>query len=307
MKVFFVAINGKPWWTRQHVDAMRAVGWKPYLFLGPPERFLPEAKNFNPDLLFYFKHPQVIPEWIEELRAETNCRFVQFNGDQRYYFIREIWNNRSLLDMVLINNSAEQEWYEANGFARCREWHIGVDPRIHRSYDVEEEFDVAFGGNNYSEFPLTGERRRLVYAFDEELKLLTIGNWETRHNLPWISDESLYCQTLSKAKITLGINSFDVPNYYNRRLWLCLAIGRLHLTRYIPNMERDFENHRHLVWFFSIEEALELARYYLRHDKERERIAKEGQRLVFERHTWRHRYEELDGMLEREGLKRRKP
>ncbi len=304
MKVFFVAIGGKPWWTKQHTDAMEALGWEVYPFTDVDlSRIVSEAVNFKPDLLFYFKHPQVTPDMIDSIKRKTGCRFVQFNGDHRgNSFIKEFWNNRELLNMILINNSAQQDWYEANGFARCREWHIGVYPPIHKTYPVGEEYDVSFGGNAYRDLPLAPERKRLVYAIDSNFKLLTIGNWDTKYAMSWITPEPEYCQVLCKAKITLGINHFDVPNYYTRRLWLCLAIGKLHLTRYIPGMERDFKKGVHLDWFFEVEEAVEMVRYYLNHEEAREKIGKEGQKLVYEKHKVVDRYKELEKMLKEEGL-----
>jgi len=297
-KVFFVALGGEDWWTCQHVDAMRKVGWDPYLFLGPPERFLPEAKNFDPDLLFYFKHPQIVPEWIGELKEETGCRFVQFNGDHRFHIFPEIQNNRPYLDLLLINNSAEVEYYKHLGF-NCREWHLGVDPRIHRPYETYEEYDVVFGGNLGRDLPMAEFRRRLIEELDRHFKIAVAGAADLKRGrvFHFIRNEPDYCKFLSSGKITIGVNHFNVPNYYTRRLWLCLAVGRLHLTFYIPNMERDFEKGIHLDWFFDVEEAVDMVGYYLSHDEERERIGRSGQNLAYERHTWVHRYKELRKML----------
>jgi tetratricopeptide (TPR) repeat protein len=47
-------------------------------------------------------------------------------------------------------------------------------------------------------------------------------------------------------------------------------------------MEKYFENHKHLCWSTSAKETLALVKYYLKHDKDRQRIAGEGQMYAYE-------------------------
>lgn len=87
------------------------------------------------------------------------------------------------------------------------------------------------------------------------------------------------------ADIILGINTINtVERYFSNRTFLTLASGGFHLTHYVPGLETMFENHRHLAWYRSDEECLELIDHYLPREQERRAIAREGR-------TWtRRRY-----------------
>ena len=72
-----------------------------------------------------------------------------------------------------------------------------------------------------------------------------------------------------------------------------MACGTLHLTRYFSGLEEHFQNGKHLVWFESIDEAVDLAKRYLREDEARERIAAAGREEVVAKHCWDVRVAEL--------------
>jgi hypothetical protein len=83
------------------------------------------------------------------------------------------------------------------------------------------------------------------------------------------------------AAVVLGINTVDtVSRYFSNRTFLTLASGGFHVTSWVPGLDTMFEHGRHLVWYRSDEECVELIAYYLAHGDERARIAEEGQRYV---------------------------
>ena len=87
------------------------------------------------------------------------------------------------------------------------------------------------------------------------------------------------------SAIVLGINTVNtVELYFSNRTFLTLASGGFHLTHYVPALETMFENHRHLVWFQSDDECLELTAFYLKRPAARRRIAEAGRRHVRQRY-----------------------
>jgi spore maturation protein CgeB len=54
-----------------------------------------------------------------------------------------------------------------------------------------------------------------------------------------------------------------------------------------------FEPGKEVVAYRSPEECVELVKYYLEHDKEREAIARAGQERTLREHTYYHRMQEL--------------
>jgi len=102
----------------------------------------------------------------------------------------------------------------------------------------------------------------------------------------WPAYNEEFVKVCQGTDILLGINTVNsVELYFSARTFMALAAGGFHLTHYVPGLETMFENHRHLVWFQSDEECLELIDHYLTRPGERRRIAQEGQQLVRTRYS----------------------
>lgn len=111
---------------------------------------------------------------------------------------------------------------------------------------------------------------------------------------PYLENSVAY----SSAKIVLGVhwdNSSQTQS--SIRTYEVLGSGAFYLTMHTPAHEHLFENGRHLVWSKSPEETVDLVRYYLAHPEERERIAAQGQQLVYEKHTYDVRAREFEQTL----------
>lgn len=58
-----------------------------------------------------------------------------------------------------------------------------------------------------------------------------------------------------------------------------------------------FKNGEELVWFEDEADLVRKVRYYLEHDEERRRIAKNGQKKVRELHNYDARLEVIEGVI----------
>lgn len=168
--------------------------------------------------------------------------------------------------------------------------HAGVDPQDHYLDEPDPRYasDVAFIGRGYG-----SDRLELIEAVAPQFDLRVYGrDWKQALGLA-SSDEHVFPEQYRKicasAKIVLGIDlRSDFDLYFSNRTWLTLGCGGFLLTHYVPCLEEFFTQRRHLVWYHSTEECLELIRYYLEHETERKRIAAEGYRYVHRYHTFRH-------------------
>lgn len=93
-----------------------------------------------------------------------------------------------------------------------------------------------------------------------------------------------------KSKICFNTSAVDD---INMRVFETMATGSFLLTEYVPTLPKLFKNKKHLVWYKTVPEAIELAKYYLKHDKEREEIAKAGMEEVLKKHTYMKRIEKM--------------
>ena len=67
-----------------------------------------------------------------------------------------------------------------------------------------------------------------------------------------------------------------LKGFTSNRTTKVLMSGAFLMIKRFSGIESIFTNHKHLVWFDTVSEALQLADYYLTNDCERERIANNG-------------------------------
>lgn len=94
----------------------------------------------------------------------------------------------------------------------------------------------------------------------------------------------------AKAKISINI---AMKEDANMRIWEILGAGGFLLTDRIPHIEELFKDGEHLVLYDNYDDAVDKARYYLKHDDERERIAKAGFEWVMKTGTIDHRVDQM--------------
>jgi len=90
------------------------------------------------------------------------------------------------------------------------------------------------------------------------------------------------------SKIGLNIISGEDLNYnlqFSVRVYQVMGCGCFLLTEYIPGIEELFILKKHLDVFHTKEEMLEKIKYYLEHEEERNKIAAQGQKEVFDKYT----------------------
>ena len=101
-----------------------------------------------------------------------------------------------------------------------------------------------------------------------------------------------YMQLLNKARIF--VSAGDIDKGFFMKYLEAMASGCLLINQWSPCFEKlGFVSGEHLLLYDSFKEMVELVRYYVDHDEEREEMALRGNRFVAERHTWRHRVDEL--------------
>lgn len=173
---------------------------------------------------------------------------------------------------------AQREYLPAFRDAGCKSVHwlpLGADPEIHRRATVPKVHDVGFVGS------LNTERRvRLLNQLEREVRV-------TYQRLFWTDMAEFFTQ----SKIVFN-NA--IKNDLNMRLFEVMSTGTFLLTDNAANsgQEEMFKGGEDLG-LYTDETLVSLARHYLAHDEERERIAARGCRLINNAHTYAHRIDDL--------------
>lgn len=173
--------------------------------------------------------------------------------------------------------------FERAGVPRSAYLAEAHDPELHfpiERADPAFACEVAFIGKYGRDSRLHATRGALIPAVASGFDLKLYGSgWDELGLVP-ARDEVFpeqYRDVCRGAGIVLGCDwRHDVAWYFSNRTWFTLGCRGFLLTNYAPGLEEIFENHRHLVWYRSVAECLELIEHYRARPDDRARIAAEG-------------------------------
>jgi hypothetical protein len=105
---------------------------------------------------------------------------------------------------------------------------------------------------------------------------------------------NLYASTKVVVGDTLCPN-FDYPDYWSDRIYETLGRGGFLIHPYIPGLEKEFENKKHLVFYEynNLDQLKQLIDYYLEHEEEREEIRRSGHDMVKTNYTYKNRWQHI--------------
>lgn len=110
-----------------------------------------------------------------------------------------------------------------------------------------------------------------------------------------------YARICYASGIMLGCDaSFAMDFNTSNRTWITLGCGGFLLTNYQRGLEEMFVKGRHLEWYHSSAECLEMIDYYLRHPLERQKIAAAGYAYVHAHRTYDIVMDEIISRIETE-------
>ena len=236
-----------------------------------------QVKQYHPDIVLITAMKYLDAETVQELRrASPSAIFVGRDGDPFPELNRARLKIAEQLDIMTCFYAGRfLETYKKTGVPICAFMPPPCDPDIQRPYEVDDEWksDIIFTGK--------AEHTKLdrdIDRYDLLLRLSKMPNAKIYGAFGSPQLESIDCfYAISGAKIALSINIInDVRLYHSDRLVNCLSCGTFTLAKRVPDTELLFKDGVHLKYFDTAEEFFELADWYLKHDQEREKIAKAG-------------------------------
>lgn len=129
------------------------------------------------------------------------------------------------------------------------------------------------------------ERQRLLLALTDVANVSLYTNshielGEKIKNKGIVSYEKQMPEVFRFSKINVNITLRSIQSGIPLRALDIMGAGGFLLSNYQPELAEHFRNGEELVLFESMEDMLQKADYYMHHDREREKIAKEGCKKV---------------------------
>lgn len=120
---------------------------------------------------------------------------------------------------------------------------------------------------------------------------------KTYHGQAW--GKEMY-EIFAKSKIVINRHIDAAGNYANNmRMFEATAMGALLITDSKKNMDEFFRVGEEVITYKDSSDLIEKVKYYLKHDKEKQKIAKAGQKRTLEDHTYGVRMKRLDEILKK--------
>jgi spore maturation protein CgeB len=100
--------------------------------------------------------------------------------------------------------------------------------------------------------------------------------------------------------VNINATSFQMNSAVNQRVFDTGACGAFLVTDRQPDMDRLFDREQESVCYEDVAQARDQVAYYLRHKKDRQRIADRARRRVLGEHTYEHRLKRIIGIMREE-------
>lgn len=190
------------------------------------------------------------------------------------------------LDLALTAAPETCLWYAVEGVPALF-WPEASDPNIFHPMEVPKKYDVCFVGGSY------GIRSKVVRAVERRgIEVKCFGNGWPSGRIATEEVPALF----ASSKIVLGVGTIGhCTDFYALKLrdFDATLSGSMYLTHANPDLSLLFEVGKEIATYRTPDECAEKCEYYLRHDRERESIARAGLARSLRDHTWEARFQQL--------------
>ncbi len=270
--------------SRQHQISFVGTAWASHRRLGfPPDMDLAAyiaALPDRPDLFVYVDSglAPYLPAGLTQLPIPTVAYLIDAwppGIRQRNTFRLRL---APLFDYLFVAHRGAVELFQSARSGLPAHWlPIGCDPEVHRDHHVERIYDIGFVGQYNRSYP---ERVAILDALSARYHMNDFRRAYYMDDMARIYSQSKIVVNISHSDKILNMRIFEVP-----------PTGAMLLTQASTEngqteLLRDGE---HFVTFTDLDDLLQKADYYLTHDDERDRIARQGQAHVLAHHTYAQR------------------
>jgi len=233
-------------------------------------------KNGNYDYMLI--HPyqnQIHVGTLDEIK-NLGVITLSWNSDDqwRYDYFKSLADHLS--HPITVCELAFEKYKEAGNKPIQSTW--AANEEFYCNFNEVKDLDITFVGQNY------GDRIDNVVKFNAKPFGRGFGSYVTVKELVDIVNHS---------KISLNFTSSSPPNQHIKqakpRVFEVPMCGGFLLTERFPCIDKHFVDGKEIVIFDTIDEGIEKAKYYLKHEKERNKIAKAGHERALRDHTWTKR------------------
>ncbi len=255
-------------------------------------RMWDEVQAMRPDLVHVESARNLDPALLRRIRSELGIPVTMWFGDAcvNDEFVQRILSYAPAVTHQIVVDRHVALAARKQGIPNVEFIPFFGYDHYFRPLDLPKSVDILFTGKSYARnlkrYPFAADRLAFVQRLNREFgpRLRVVGeHWENLGlaNLhPDRIPEWEVNHLNNQARIVVAYDAAHVDGFTSCRTYHALLGRTFLLLRKFPGAERLFINGEHLVWFESEQEGIELARHYLDHPAECERIARAGHQHV---------------------------
>jgi len=259
------------------------------------------SKDFRPDIVLVIKGEALDSATLEWLKTEARAKLVLWYPDDPRYFETIVKRIIGCFDYVFTVSPKSVQTYKELGIANVECLPVACDPEFHRKLELSADdqrkysCDIVFAGTYYP------RRARLVKLLKRAG--LQLGVYGDYWNLFWMGNGAKQAipgpemvKLFNAAKIVLNVHAdTDVAYKVNTRTFEGAGCGSLVLNDRTYGVDDYFDVGKEIACYDDERELVELAKFYLDSDEEREEVSLHGRERAYRDHTYALR---LTQMLE---------
>ncbi len=269
-----------------NIESLNAAGYSSvhYLPLGTdPERFHPRNK---------------LKPFDKNLYAEVS--FVGNSMDAKVVSAMERSKTEGLLLSSIGAIAKKFDEIDKHSVQECMQVYF---PKVYNLFTKIEDIDQQLAYEAAITWEATRQYRKSCVEQLLDFSPLIVGNKEWQEAFRNKTSSARYYSELSyyedlpqfytHSKINFNSTSKQMKNAFNQRVLDVPASGAFVLTDYRAQMDYILEDKKEIISYKSVEEIPDLIAYYLKNDKEREKIIENGRKRILAEHTWEHRVKKI--------------
>ena len=266
------------------------------------------AVKQNPDLIiikygypFCYDNTDVTNKLKEICKGQNLALFCSEQGATRIHQEKVV---RSF-DWILVNNTEDLNYYQQAyphkkysllPFGCVPHWQKRVEPKESYKSQIVVDGNPFYYSKEFQDKKISIDNLVIPIAKANKYDLAVWGHksgelgWEgIPHIGKYYRGSYLYNEVphiYSSSKIYLGITANIINGGYGKKLATALACGIFVIWGETKGIHNAFEWKKNLVWSGNPQVTLDLVDYYLENEKEREKIALEGQKYAYANLDW---------------------
>jgi len=279
-------------------------------------KLLAVVKEYLPDIVIFVPQTdQFIPEIVDEIGgyAITLCYF--FDDMWRIEYSR-FWARH--FNFITTSDVNGLQKFRDAGFANVIYSPFACNTDVYRRKELPIIYDVTFVGgyNPYREWYINYLKRAdidvqvwgagwasgmitsedMINIFNQSRINLNLSNcisWDIRYLFAPFSPIKRTLRALRQALHAIRHTDMKTVEQVKGRHFEINACGGFQLTYYVEGLERMYSIGEEISIFVSMDDLIEKTRYYLKHDEEREAIARRGYLRTQSDHSMEKRFQHI--------------